>query len=300
MVRILLYTEGRSTPEEVPLSALESGLGADRCAWVSADEAEEPAVEDLAPVLGLAPDRLAQALHPHRRSPVRRGGALFPLVLHVAVLSEEGLSLRPLSVLATERVLVTVGPGPSEALAGTRPCRGALSLLHALLDWLAMGYHESALGIDDEIDRLEGLLFGQSRQSSALQLRSYELHKRLALLRRAALPLREVVDDLPGEDFEDAALLLDHTIQSAEALREMLTSLLSVGLSLEQARLSVTMKKLTGWAAVIAVPTVITGWYGMNVPLPWQESLWGALLANTVLAVAAIAVYASFRRRDWL
>jgi magnesium transporter len=64
--------------------------------------------------------------------------------------------------------------------------------------------------------------------------------------------------------------------------------------------MNIITKKVTSWAAIIAVPTLITGSYGMNVPYPGFDSEWGFLVAMITMVVAMIVLYRAFRRRDWL
>jgi magnesium transporter len=97
--------------------------------------------------------------------------------------------------------------------------------------------------------------------------------------------------------------LYDHVIRAAEwteSLRDMVTTVFETNLSLQDSRLNTIMKKLTGWAAIIAVPTLITGWYGQNVPYPGYGNNWGVWTSALVSVLTAIALYTAFKRRDWL
>ena len=60
------------------------------------------------------------------------------------------------------------------------------------------------------------------------------------------------------------------------------------------------MKKLAGWAAIIAVPTAVTGWFGQNVPYPGFGHEWGVWLTSGLIIGLSALLYFSFRRRDWL
>ena len=71
-------------------------------------------------------------------------------------------------------------------------------------------------------------------------------------------------------------------------------------LSLQDARLNTIMKKLAGWAAIIAVPTAITGWFGQNVPYFGFGAPSGVWLSVALIVVAVLGLYAVFRQRDWL
>lgn len=60
------------------------------------------------------------------------------------------------------------------------------------------------------------------------------------------------------------------------------------------------MKKVTSWAAIIAVPTLVTGFYGMNVKFPGIATRWGAALAVALISITSVSLYTTFRRKDWL
>ena len=80
----------------------------------------------------------------------------------------------------------------------------------------------------------------------------------------------------------------------------MVTTVFETNLSLQDARLNTVMKKLTGWAAIIAVPTAITGFYGQNVDYPGIESVAGFLTSSAIIVVLVLVLYVMFKRRDWL
>ena len=85
-----------------------------------------------------------------------------------------------------------------------------------------------------------------------------------------------------------------------ESLRDMVTTVFETNLSLQDARLNTVMKKLTGWAAIVAVPTAITGFYGQNVPYPGYGLHWGFVVSTAITAVLVVILYIMFKRRDWL
>ena len=97
--------------------------------------------------------------------------------------------------------------------------------------------------------------------------------------------------------------LYDHTLRAAdwtESLRDMVSSVIETNMSLADTRMNLIMKKLTSWAAIIAVPTAITGYFGQNVPFPGfgtTAGFWGSLGFMVVLAVI---LYVIFRRKEWL
>jgi magnesium transporter len=95
----------------------------------------------------------------------------------------------------------------------------------------------------------------------------------------------------------------DHVLRATEwteSLRDLVTTILETNLTIQGNRMNVITKKVTSWAAIIAVPTFVTGFYGMNVPYPGFARTWGVLAALGIMVVVAGALYVAFRRRDWL
>ena len=95
----------------------------------------------------------------------------------------------------------------------------------------------------------------------------------------------------------------DHVLRAAEwtdSLRDLVTTILETNLTIQGNRMNIITKKVTGWAAIIAVPTFITGFYGMNVPYPGFSAHTGWITALAVMLVSALILYAVFRRRDWI
>ena len=80
----------------------------------------------------------------------------------------------------------------------------------------------------------------------------------------------------------------------------MVTTVFETNLSLQDARLNSVMKKLTGWAAIIAVPTAVTGFYGQNVEYPGLNTVGGFVASSAVIVLLVAVLYVMFRRRDWL
>jgi magnesium transporter len=117
-----------------------------------------------------------------------------------------------------------------------------------------------------------------------------------ALMRR---DLHVVGDDLMPY-YQD---IYDHVLRAAEwteSLRDLVNSILETNLTIQGNRLNVITKKVTSWAAIIAVPTFITGFYGMNVPYPGFSRQAGFITSIAVMIIAGIVLYIIFKRKDWL
>ena len=188
---------------------------------------------------------------------------------------------------------------------------GVSFLLHGLLDFVVDGHFNAVQTLDDEIETLEDLLFDDKRPDVAVQRRSFELRKSLVQLRRVVLPMREVVNSVMRRDLrvvDDAMVpyyqdVYDHVLRATEwteSLRDLVTTILETNLTIQGNRLNVITKKVTSWAAIIAVPTAITGFYGQNVPYPGFGHASGFWTSTALIVVISVALYVLFRRRDWI
>ena len=189
---------------------------------------------------------------------------------------------------------------------------GVAFLLWGLLDVIVDGYFELVEKLDVEVDELEDLLFVEdNKHTTEIQRRTFSLRKALVTLRRVAIPMREIVNPLVRHDtqviggemmpyFQD---IYDHVMRVADwtdSLRDLVTTVLETNLTLQGNRMNLVMKKVTSWAAIIAVPTAITGWFGQNVPYTGFGQQFGVYLSAGSIVVVSAILYWAFRRNDWL
>ncbi len=189
---------------------------------------------------------------------------------------------------------------------------GVGALVHGLLDVVVDGHFEAVQLLDDAMDALEGDLFDERAISGETQRATYGVRKDLVELRRVVLPMREVINAVlrHRKDFQSPTELdpwyddlYDHVLRASEwteSLRDMVTTIFETNLSLQDARLNNVMKKLTAWAAIIAVPTAVTGYFGQNVPYPGFGREWGFVLSVVVIVAVGAALFAMFKRKDWI
>jgi magnesium transporter len=130
-------------------------------------------------------------------------------------------------------------------------------------------------------------------------------------LRRVVLPMREVVNTLMRRDmrivvtevtpyFQD---VYDHVLRATEwteSLRDLVTTILETNLTIQGNRLNIITKTMTSWAAIVAVPTAITGFYGQNVPIPGFGAHTGFIWSGCLIVVISVVLYLVFRRKNWL
>jgi magnesium transporter len=184
-------------------------------------------------------------------------------------------------------------------------------LVHGLLDYIVDGHFEAVQSLDDAVEGLEDELFSPTAMDLNVQRRSFELRKSLVLLRRVVLPMREVLNTVMRRDLHHVSDELmpyyqdvyDHVLRAAEwteSLRDLVTTILETNLTIQGNRMNIITKKVTSWAAIIAVPTFITGFYGMNVPYPGFSSHIGFAAASLIMIGSGVLLYWVFRRNDWL
>jgi magnesium transporter len=188
---------------------------------------------------------------------------------------------------------------------------GVGALVHGLLDFVVDGHFDAVESLDEEIEQLEDLLFDDRPHDRAVQLRSFELRKSLVQLRRVVLPMREVVNTLMRRDVDFVSDDLmpyyqdvyDHVLRATEwteSLRDLVSTILETHLTIQGNRLNIITKKVTSWAAIIAVPTAITGFYGQNLPYPGFSHTSGFITSSILIVALSGILYLAFKRKDWL
>jgi magnesium transporter len=185
-------------------------------------------------------------------------------------------------------------------------------LLYGVLDYIVDGHFTAVQDLDEKIDALEDELFDDSRDRIRdVQRKSFALRKNLLLLRRFVVPMREVVNGLMRRDLKVVGESLlpyyqdvyDHVLRATEwteSLRDMVSTILETNLTIQGNRMNLIMKKVTSWAAIIAVPTAVTGFYGQNLPYPGFGREWGFVVSTLLIVVGGALLYWAFRRKDWL
>ncbi len=234
--------------------------------------------------------------------------------------SQRILSMHRISAFVLPRGLITVRLAPDfdmaqvvrrwQEIGGQQ--YGVSALVHGLLDVVVDSHFAAVEALDECIEAIEDELFDGKAPTASFQRRTFRMRRDLVNLRRVALPMREVVNSIQHHRVEIEAApeldplyadLYDHVLRVSEwteSLRDIITTIFETNLSLQDARLNTVMKKLTGWAAIIAVPTAITGFYGQNVPYPGFGTAAGFLASSSLTLVLMVGLYVLFRRRDWL
>lgn len=188
------------------------------------------------------------------------------------------------------------------------PTRSALP--YGLLDAVVDGHYHAIEQLDDAIDDLQTHLF-RSRTDVDVRRRAFELGAGTAALRRVVAPMQEVVARLMRADSHliDETLgpywhdVYDHALRTTEtvdAARDRVDRIADTQRNEQDAQLNEITKKLAAWAAIIAVPTAVTGFYGQNVPYPGFGHQTGFVTSTLVMLALAGGLYWLLRRNHWL
>ena len=277
-------------------------------------------IEKIAEEFGLHPLAVADATNTRQRPKLENYDNHLFLVLHQ--LDEEAGQLEAvqLACFVGERYVLTIHHGADRTIEDAKKRwreqdhfhHGSSHLIHTVLDVIVDCFEEHANNLEDEVERLEDVAL--SRPTIPMQKDLYQVKQRVARLRRYAFPVGRVVESMVAPEAETQFIELDdplyfrdiadHTMRINDQVRNVddLTSAVLDLVRAEQANaLNENQRKLSAWAAIFAVSTLIAGVYGMNFSLvPEDGSLFGFWFAVVLMVVLTGGLYAYFKRREWL
>jgi magnesium transporter len=321
--RTRLYRDGRLELEGFPVADISEHLADESVTiWLDLADPDDGDLAVLSDEFGLHPLAIEDAVHQHQRPKLDRYSSHLLTTAYGARLhaGTGELATSEIAAFITPRALITIRKDDGLDIGAVverwdaspdLATFGVGYLLHGLLDYIVDGHFEAVQSLDDCVEDLEDQLFDDVSQGLQVQRRSFELRKSLVLLRRIVIPMREVVNALMRRDlhvvtddlmpyYQD---VYDHVLRAAEwtdSLRDLVTSILETNLTIQGNRMNIITKKVTGWAAIIAVPTFITGYFGMNVPYPGFSDKAGFAASIAIMAVSGLVLYLIFKRKDWL
>jgi magnesium transporter len=314
------YRDGRRMAD-IPVSAIRSHLSEPGgFVWVAIKDPEPHELTELQDEFGLHELAVEDARHGHQRPKIEEYGASLFLVMHMVEPQGDDLALGEVAVFVGPQYIITVR---SKAQVGftdvRRRCEdepdllrhGPAYVLYAVMDAVVDRYFPLIDRLTGEIEDIESSIFGSQTTRSTIEA-LYTFKQRLLVLDHAISPLIEVTSKLHGgrvppicaglnDYFRD---VYDHLIwldQAVDNLRDMVSTALSVNLSLITLQESEVTKRLAAYAALVAVPTLIAGIYGMNFThMPEISWRFGYPVAvGAMVGIDAYLVY-RFRRAGWL
>ena len=316
------YRDGELVEKNFPLDQIDEHFGGKSAVWY---DLVRPTSEDfkiLADELGLHELAIEDSIKGGQRAKLDHYDSHLFINLYQANFPTEDpeLNLAELAIFVTKEAVITVRQNEDFRMddvlkrwdeSAELAHYGVAFLLWGILDVVIDDYFKVIERLDNELEALEDELFEPKPKDTTIQRRSYQLRKSLVLLRRAAVPMREVINPLlkhNGEILHNDMLpyyqdLYDHIMRVADwtdSLRDLVTTLLETNLTLQGNRMNLIMKQVTSWAAIIAVPTAITGYYGQNVPYWGFNEAVGVWTSNILIVVISGTLFWAFKKREWL
>jgi magnesium transporter len=320
-----VWYDGDGGRQDLPLERLSEKLeeGAAGFAWVGLYEPANAVLLQLQEELGLHPLAVEDARNAHQRPKVEAYGDTLFLAAHTAQMVDDQIRYGETHAFLGARFLLTVRHGASLSYAPARARMerepellqlGPAMALYAVLDLIVDNYAPIVDEHRDTLHALERDIFSDTYRR-AIVVRLYDLKRDLTFMRVAVSPLQDVLAQLmrnqaaQGQlvreevrvylrDVHDHVLRINDTI---DTMRDMLGTALSVNLSLVTLAQGETVKRLGAWAALLAAPTLVTSWYGMNFAhMPELDPRWAYPLLIAAMAGICIVLYRLFKRARWL
>ena len=322
VVACVAYAEGRRVRDvEIPdiSEALkEPGV----FVWIGLHDPSPELLQQIQKEFELHDLAVEDAQAAHQRPKLEQYGDSVFVVLRPAILAsdQERIELGETHLFLGPRYIVSIRHGDTPGYAAVRTrcesnpallAKGPGFVLYAVMDFIVDHYFPVLDTLGDQLESLEDEIFSETFDRKTVQ-RIYDLKRNLVEVKRAVSPLVDVCNrlvrfDMPliPEDtrpyFRD---VYDHAIrinEHVDTLRELLTGALEAHLSLTAVAQNDAMKKLAGWAAIIGVPTMVAGVYGMNFKfMPELEWRYGYPAVMAGLAVVCGFLYYRFKRSGWL
>ncbi len=320
LVNCVVYQEGRVLAEIDP-RAISTYVSRPECfVWVALRDATDEKLKQMQEEFGLHELAVEDARHGHQRPKIEEYGESLFVVLHTLEMQDAQLHTGELHVFVGRNYVLSVRNRSSRGFQDVRRRaerepellrQGAGYVLYALMDEVVDRYFPILDHLETGLENIERKIFAQTSPRANIEA-LYGLKQELMTLKHAVGPLMEAVGQLFGGRVPPVAAgmgdyfrnVYDHLVrlnQAIESLREMMTMAISVNLSLITLHEGEVTKRLAAYAALVAVPTMIGGIYGMNFEhMPELGWRFGYPLALAVMFGIDAFLFWRFRRAGWL
>jgi len=322
VVASVAYANGRRLGEVAIPDISEVLEQPGRFVWIGLHDPDDEVLKEVQQEFSLHDLAIEDAARAHQRPKLERYGDSLFVVMRTAHLDRPtgAIEFGETHLFVGANYVVSIRHGASLPYVEVRTrceaspdllAKGPVFVLYALMDFIVDQYFPLVDSFEDRLEELEDDIFQQTLTRETTE-RIYQLKRNLLEVKRAVAPLVDMCNRLVRTDSalipEDARVyfrdVYDHTIRINEmidTLRELLTTALEANLSLISVSQNEAMKRLAGWAAIIAVPTMIAGIYGMNFKfMPELDWVLGYPVAMGAMLAACGFLYYRFKRSGWL
>jgi magnesium transporter len=301
--------------------------GQEAFAWIGLHEPNADQMHNVAKVFGLHPLASEDAVTAHQRPKLERYDETLFLVLKTVnyvphesvVLEREVVETGEIMIFVGSSFVITIRHGEHGELAKVRKRMdsdpeqmrlGPYVVMHAIADYVVDNYLEVTHLMETDIDAIEEVAFAPGHRTEIEPI--YHIKREVVELRRCVNPLslpfqrmqsehKDLISKEVRRYLRDVA---DHQMHAAEQIAsydENLSSLVQAALARVEMQQNTDMRKISAWAAILAMPTMIAGLYGMNFEyMPGLKWHWGYPTVVALLGLIVVMMYRNFRRRDWL
>ncbi|HTT13216.1 MAG TPA: magnesium/cobalt transporter CorA [Burkholderiaceae bacterium] len=320
LINCVAYQDGKKLAD-IPVEEISEYLKRPDCfVWVALYEPEAGELEKMQEEFGLHELAIEDASHGHQQPKIEEYGASLFAVLHTIDVNGDDLQIGEVDIFVGPNYILSIRRHAERGFQGVRArCEkephllknGSAFVLYALMDAVVDRYFPVLSAIEAELEKIEERIFLRNTARSNIEA-LYDLKRKLMTLKHAVEPLMEAMGRLYGsrvpqlcmgmrEYFRDVYDHLSRIHASIEAIRDMQSTAIQVNLGMINLSETEVTKKLAGWAAIIAIPTLIAGIYGMNFKnMPEYDIPYGYPICIAVMVMLDLALYFWFRRIRWL
>ena len=320
LVNCVVYQEGKKLAD-IAQSEIHDYLARPGCfVWVALRDTTDAELEEVSRQFDLHELSVEDARHGHQRPKIEEYGSEIFAVLHVVEIAGDELHVGEVNVFTGPNYVLSARNRTEQGFLGVRArCErepellrhGSGYVLYALMDAVVDRYFPVLDAIETELEAIEDRIFANTAPRANIEA-LYYVKQKVTTLKHATAPLMDSVGKLYGgrvpmvcqglgEYFRDVYDHLNRIHGSIEGIREMLTTAIQVNLGMISLSESEVTKKLAAWAAIIAVPTMVAGIYGMNFKnIPELDWSFGYPLSLVFMLAIDVYLYYHFRRLKWL
>ena len=321
LISCAAYEDGKKLGD-IEVARIQEYLRRPNCfVWVALQDPDAAEISDMQRAFALHPLAIEDAQTGHHRPKIEEYGDSLFAVLHIIEPNGEEFLLGELAIFAGPNYVLSVRSRTEKGFQEVRArCerepellrRGPGYVLYALIDAVVDRYFPILDLLEEELDTVEARIFAPEGAPRENVEALYGLKQRLLVVKHAVAPLLEGISNLSGARvpalcagismyFRDIYDHLQRLNQEVDSIRDTVATAISVNLSMVTLQESETMKRLAAYAALLAIPTMIAGIYGMNFEhMPELKWRYGYTLSLLVMAGVDVYLYFRFKRTKWL